>query len=184
MVALVPVDPGSGGGRQNSTRTPGHEFALAAVPGTYLIHASALWSDSLWMLRRATLNGRDVLDMPLQIGPAASLSGLVLSLSRRSAELAGVVKDGAGRPAAHADLALVSTDARHLFPGSRRVRRVTTAADGTYLVAGLPPGEYRIGAAAPALTGGAFLQVPQPAPFVVVPLSDGERRTQNLTVAR
>jgi protocatechuate 3,4-dioxygenase beta subunit len=185
LVEVSLSQPGVGvqGPRFTTAPGPGGAFALGGVlPGTYTIHA--YHPGTAWMLQSAMLNGRDLLDVPLELAPASEISGLVLTLGERATEVSGAVTDAAGRPLARAELAVVAADSRFHYPGSRRVRTLVTAADGTYVLRGLPPGEYRIGPAPRALTGAALLQVSLPNPAFALSLAAGERKVQNLVISR
>ena len=70
---------------------------------------------------------------------------------------------------------------------SRRIRSVKTATDGTFSVADMPVGEYRLGVVAAKLDGArvepAVLDAIVPV-SVPVSLGRGERRTVNIRIAR
>ena len=171
--------------RDHSTREPGRTFEFSDVmPGTYTISAAEVRAGSSWRVRSAMLNGRDLLDFPLPLSPAADVSGVVLTMSTRATQLSGIVRDAVGRPLGDLDLVIVAADPRYQFRGSRRIRNVRTRPDGSYSIRDLPPGEYRIGAAPAALTGAALLQVPRPLGATAVTIGEGERKIQDLTISR
>ena len=160
-------------------------FTIRGVmPGTYVIQAAEQRVGSAWTLSKATVGGRDVLDLPIELGAGADLRDVVLTLTPGSTELSGMVSDVGGQPLAETEFVVVTADPKYQYPGSRRSRRVVTASDGSYTVRGLPPGEYRIGRPPPALSGAELIRFPRPTLPIALSLADGERKTQNLTLVR
>jgi hypothetical protein len=97
-----------------------------------------------WMLNSATVSGRDVLDVPVDL--RQSVDGLVVTFSDRPAELSGIVRDGSGKPIAADTIVLFSADRTLWTARSRRIRAEQSAADGTYQFRLLPAGEYYVAA--------------------------------------
>ncbi len=74
-------------------------FVLSNVfPGKYLISATSRESMG-WFVDSSTLAGQDVLYQPLAVEPNQSLSGVVITLTDRRAELAGTIVTDKGEPA-------------------------------------------------------------------------------------
>ena len=82
-------------------------FSIPGVPpGSYRLGSIAgVTQTSAWVLKSATLGGRDVFDAPFEIGSVAS-GRLVITLTDRPTELTGVMQDAAGHPAP--DLILIT----------------------------------------------------------------------------
>jgi hypothetical protein len=147
-LSLVPllsgaqVSLGSSPARVDAT----DRFAITGVTaGKYRLQA-AIDGPSGWMLSSATVSGRDVVDMPIDL--RQSLDGTVVTFSDRPAELSGVVRDAAGRPGAADTVILFPVDRTLWTPRSRRIRGEQSAADGTFHFRQLPAGEYYVAALA------------------------------------
>jgi len=121
-------------------------FSITGVTaGRYRLQAT-IDGPSGWMLNAATLSGRDVLDVPVDL--RQSLDGLVVTFSDRPAELSGIVRDGSGNPIAADTIVLFSADRTLWTARSRRIRAEQSATDGTYQFRMLPAGEYYVAAVA------------------------------------
>jgi len=104
-------------------------------PGRYLILSN---NTGGWYPERASVTGRDVTIDGIDLREA-NLTGLVLTLTRRRAEISGVVVDAAGRASHNSHLFVFRTDRPHID--------VDSAADAM----NLRPnrfGEYKLGLAA------------------------------------
>jgi len=99
-----------------------------------------------WMLATSVVSGRDVLDTPLDL--RQSVDGAVVTFTDRPGELSGVVRDSSGKPIAAHTVILFAAERSLWTPGSRRIRAVPSASDGTFLFRMVPPGEYWIAAVA------------------------------------
>jgi carboxypeptidase family protein len=95
-----------------------------------------------WTLDRILANGVDVTDTPLSFGTAdESLRDVDVILTDRATEIAGTVRDGAGRPFPGATIIAFSTD-RSRWYGETRFVQMDGTVGGAFAVVGLPPGEY------------------------------------------
>ncbi len=90
-------------------------------------------------MKSAILNGRDILDEPLQV--RQSEVDLVVTFSDRASELTGTVAGPLGQPISSMVVAF-STDRRSWFFNSRRIAAVRADAQGRYSLRNLPPGTY------------------------------------------
>ena len=93
-----------------------------------------------WVITSAIAAGQDVADAPLDISLAEANTGVVVTLTET--EVSGTVFDGGSQPSARFPLLFFAVDRTWWTPGSRRVRTVQPASDGTFRAGGLPPGEY------------------------------------------
>jgi hypothetical protein len=110
-------------------------------PGRYLIVPSVPQGYGVTSVR---VNGREVLDEPVDVGPAG-LSGVVVTITDRTAPLQGSVRDSDGEAAAGAFVAVfpaVPTERRSFGGRQLRMRRATAGADGRWRIADLPAGDY------------------------------------------
>jgi hypothetical protein len=161
-------------------------FTLAgAMPGRNLLSV-AIPPGSGWTLRSAMSGDRDLADVGVEVGDA-DLSGLVVTMTDRTTELSGALQTGAGVSATDFSVVAIPADKSLWLPNSRRVKVVRAGTDGRFVIRDLPAGDYLIAAATDAeaetLRDPAFLaQVAAGA--VKVTLADGDRKVQDLKIAR
>jgi hypothetical protein len=137
-----------------------------------------------WWLRSAILDGRDLLDHPLRIEDS-DLTNVVITFSDRHTEIAGTLETPDGQPAADYVVVAIPED-RALWSSARRVQSSRPATSGRFAFADLPPGEYVIAALTDLPDGWRapdFLGTIVPAGVRVL-ITEGERKTQNLRIAR
>ena len=112
---------------------PNRTFQSAQLPpGRYFIGGGGTWPG--WTLESVVAGGRDVLDVPVEIG-ATDLTDVVLRYTDRPAKLTGIVRDpaqrrrraGRGRTV-HGQSAVLDG----LQHDARRIRLVTTTATGAF----------------------------------------------------
>jgi hypothetical protein len=112
-------------------------------PDRYYLRVTGLSAG--WTLKTAMVDGRDVSDVPLLLD--RDVTGAVITLSSRATELNGKVVDASGKPDADASVLIFPADeTRWTDYGShpRRIQAIRVSRDGTYRMAGLPPGDYRV----------------------------------------
>ena len=138
----------------------------------------------VWKLRSAVVDGRDLLDAPIE-GPAIQLTGVTLTLSDKRTELAGTLQSPAGQPATEYYVIAFSAERSHWRPGSRRSLSARPGTDGRFSFADLPAGEYFLAALTdldPAeWQTAAFLEQVVPAGVKVI-VTDGAKTTQDLRI--
>ena len=112
------------------------------VPGTYrLERADGLRTPlaNLW-LTSVVVNGREVLDAPIELRQSAD--DAVVTLSGQTSDINGVVTDPRGVVMAGQTVVLFATDRKYWFFESRRVAAGRTNAQGRYRIRTLPAGDY------------------------------------------
>jgi hypothetical protein len=159
-------------------------FEISGIlPGTYEL-SSAL---SDWWLRSVVVDGRDVLDFPLEVGPAGDVSGAVATFTDRHTELSGTLQSAARVPAPDYFVVVFSADRSFWRPGSRRVRFTRPSTDGRFALRDLPAGDYLIAALTDMepsdLLDQSFIEGLIPG-AVAVRLDDGEKKTQDLRIVK
>jgi hypothetical protein len=124
---------------------PNGEFALSGLtPGRFVLRV-ALVSAPAWQVASITVGGREVLDLPLEIG-ATDPPATVITLTDQSSTLSGVVSAPAGQSASDYFVVALPADRAYWLPQSRRIRSARPGTDGRYEFVGLPPGDYILAA--------------------------------------
>jgi hypothetical protein len=167
-------------------RADGTFSATAIAPGLYTLRATIPGdSGSGWWLRSAIVNGRDVLDFPLEFTLGRDLTEAVLTFSDRRTELTGLLQKPAGDPAPEHFVIVFPSDRAYWTPQSRRIVSARPATDGRFVIRDLPAGDYLLAALTdldPDESHDArFLEQLAPA-AIKITLADGERKTQDLRV--
>jgi len=158
------------------------------MPGSYRVGAvvSPGRSPVNFLLRSATLDGADRADIPIDVG-SSNVTGLVVTVADNLPELTGTLLDLENRPVPQLYVFAFSTDSSYWAEGSRRIVSIRATESGTYRLAGLPPGEYYLCALTELDTvlqfETEFLTQLIPAAFKIT-LAEGEKKAQNLRVAR
>jgi len=109
-------------------------------PGQYLISASS--ARVVWRLKSATLAGKDVLDLPIEVRPGGEIADVAVVLTDLQSPLNGVAQDAGQHPAANVAVAVFPAEQKFWIIGSRRFALVRTGADGQFTIPNLPPGDY------------------------------------------
>jgi hypothetical protein len=99
-----------------------------------------------WWLKSIVLEGRELLDAPLDLRTSAS--DVVVRFADSASQLTGRAAFASGTPAMNAMVVAFSVDRRGWFFNSRRIAAVPVDALGRYDVRNLPPGEYHVVASA------------------------------------
>jgi hypothetical protein len=137
-----------------------------------------------WSLASAIFGERDAADYLVEIEPGRSLSGGVLKLTSKSADLAGVVTTTTGQPASDGLVLVFPEDRRLWVAQSRRIHTAALTVDGRYAVRDLPPGDYRVVVADPEPQQWFdvdYLASLLPAATAVT-VGEGEKKQQDLRV--
>ncbi len=118
-------------------------FTIAGVvPGTYVVRVDE--APGGLTATSAMVGGRDAFDVPFEVRASESVAGVAVTLSDRSTELTGMLKDASGKPASDYTLIVFSADKQFWSPQSRRIQSTRPSTSGTYAFRDLPAGEYRI----------------------------------------
>ena len=187
-IALAPVLRGGDVaiGVSSAPMDKDRNFAFAGVPnGRYRVDSvQSAPGSALWALKSAVLNGQEILDEPFEVS-GSDLSGLTVTYTNNVTSILGSLQDASGRPAPDYYIIVFPTDQKYWYQNSRRIKTARPSLDGTYLIRGLPPGSYRIGAVTDVETNdwfeSWFLQQLLPASAELT-LGEGERKTFPLKI--
>jgi len=163
-------------------------FEISRIgPGGFVLRAAAAPEEMPqgWWLRSAIVNGRDALDVPIDINGGV-ITGALLTFTNRHSDLTGQLQTSAGLPATEYFVIAFPTDRSLWRRNARRIRVARPATDGTYLFRDLPAGEYFLG----ALTDVAPNEWQEPAfldqlagASLKVTVADGQVTTQSIRIA-
>jgi hypothetical protein len=189
----ITLDPADGSRLDDATLSmrTGHpegngEFKTYGVPpGQYVVRVSPLPAG--WSLKSALHQGRDIADVPLELG-SKDASGVVITFTDRPAGISGVIRGTEGPDGTAIALAYSVERAAWFSSGafSRRMRTARAAKDGSYSIQGLPTGEYYLVAVREDLVGD--WQDPELLEALTrlartIHLVDGEQKTVDLRAA-
>jgi hypothetical protein len=141
---------------------------------------------STWRLASAIVDGRDVLDFPLEIGPNQNVEGAVLTFTDQGQELSGRIQDAAGRPTADFTIIVFPSDSRYWLPQARRIASTRPGTDGSFVLRNLPVGDYRLTAVTDVEPGEWYdpdFLAQLAGVSLPITLRDGEKRVQDIKVA-
>jgi hypothetical protein len=139
---FVPTDFALGPVGSNALIATIHDdwtFEFSGLAWFGLIRATA---GSGWALKSVRRNGRDITDEPSDF-QSGDVDGLELVMTRHLASITGTVTDGNNRVAYAHVLILPENSERILKPPRSRMAG-STGADGSFKIADLLPGRYRI----------------------------------------
>lgn len=116
-------------------------FRYADLVGAYLFRLEGLPDD--WVLSGVTMNGNDLTDVPLDLGPGRPARGpLQLAITNRAATLTGKVVDTDDRRTPDATILVFAADPSRWTAASRFIKIGRPRSDGQFTVSGLIPGRY------------------------------------------
>jgi uncharacterized protein (DUF2141 family) len=101
-----------------------------------------------WTLRSVTSEGRDVSDVPLDVG-AADITNVTVTFTDRPAKLTGIVRGTGGNPDPGALVVVFPADGaqwKDFGLNPRRLRSARATKSGSYTFNLLPPGDYIVAA--------------------------------------
>jgi protocatechuate 3,4-dioxygenase beta subunit len=164
-------------------------FSIEGImPGQYMFQAGGeRGGNSPWMLKAATIGGRDVLDQPIALTPGVNIDDAVLTLTDRIGEIAGSITDAGGNPVTSGWVVLFSADNQRWYAGSRRTRVVRPDVKGAYVVRALPAGSYIVALSPDFVSQDDDLESTLRAlatSGVRVTIAEGERKVQDLRSRR
>jgi len=132
------------------------------------------------------VDGRDILDRPLEMGLADDVEEAVATYTSRHSELSGTLQLPAGAPATDYFIVVFPADEGLWRSGARRVQSTRPGTDGRFAFRDLPGGRYLLAALTDVepteLADTAFLQQLATA-AVAVDVADGATTVQDLRLA-
>lgn len=173
-------------GASGVVNADGSFLLTGLMPGRYKIQVSTGAGGAGWTLRSALLSGRDLVDVGVDMGEE-DLAGVAVTMSDRHTELAGRLQTASATPAPGLVVVVFPEDKALWLANSRRIKFTRPGTDGLFVIRDLPGGNYLLAAAtdldAADLKDPAFLGK-LAAASVRVTLADGEKKVQDLRIAR
>ena len=148
-VTTSPLDPnrtpfGRRGAAGGGVEADG-SFALSDIGGgRRLIRMNRLPDDL--QLKAVYVDGRDMIDAPLEFYPGQTVSSVTLVLTEQITELTGMVHDDRGDALTAFTVIAFSTDEQLWQPQSRHIMASRPDQNGQYRLRGLPAGNYLLSA--------------------------------------
>jgi hypothetical protein len=118
----------------------GEVASTGILPGRYFVNVPE--PPRGWTVDSILVGGRDASDEPVELG-YVDVSGMVVVLTDSPGVLSGTVRTTTGTPDPTAAVIIFPTERERWRPAHpRRMKRVTTASDGSFRIVGLPSGSY------------------------------------------
>jgi hypothetical protein len=157
---------------------------VGIIPGTYGVTAASTG----WWLRSVMLNGRDLLDEPIDItAGSGNMDGAIVTFTDKRSELSGTLTTASGQPASEFTVLVFPSDRALWRPGARRIKTARPATDGAFTFAEMPAGEYFLAALTDFgpddLNTSSFLEQIMAAALRVT-ITEGAKVRQDLRIAR
>jgi protocatechuate 3,4-dioxygenase beta subunit len=141
-----------------------------------------------WTLKSVTLNAEDITDIPIEIPPGQTVSGIQVVVSQRSSAIHGRVVDSRNNPVTDATVVIFPADEEKWVYQSRFIRAARPDQEGRFQLTGLPPSDRYLTIAVQGLEEGQagdpeFLgNIRDKAASIT--LGEGETKTLDLRVTR
>src|SRR6185503_8398382 len=177
-----------------STTTQAGAFTVTnLMPGRYMLGGPLSFgptTDTMtWALQSVVADGRDVTDLPIEIGDTAP-KDVVVTYTNKWQELSGRLQSQSGAPVSDYTIIVFPEDKTYWIHGTRRIVTTRPGTDGGFVVSGkglttLPAGKYLLAAVTDIGRDEQFdpsflAQVVSAA--IPVTLSPGEKKVQNLAI--
>jgi hypothetical protein len=179
----------SSAGMTSGSTLDGGSFHLARVRGPSRLHVTTPGCEDCY-LRSAFVNGADAADTPFDFGLGGTYRDVEIVVSEGGAAIEGRVTDERDEAVSSFGVLAFSTQRELWYPRSR-YSRLGLSRDGSFRIAGLPPGQYFVVAVNRADQAGAFGGPIDPELFEQlseraqrVTLSERERLTLTLRLSR
>ena len=149
QVNLSPVPGSQNLPSMQGAVTPDGTFTIKGVmPGRYFLRAP-------WTMRSATLSGRDLLELPIEVSGEKDVTGVEITVTDKTTEVTGTLTDASGNPLGNRLVIIAPVDQQQWIPGSRRILTATTGPYGRYTFR-LPAGDYVVGPVDDLENGGQY----------------------------
>jgi carboxypeptidase family protein len=153
-ITTTPTDLSSFGPNGNARVDKAGTFTLDGVPaGSRWIRAQPPRG---WMLASVIVDGREMVDTPLDVRSGQHVESINLVFTDRLPEINGTVTDEQGTPITECTVLAFPTDTTLWRPQARQIMTSRPDQNGKFQLRGLPPGEYFLAAVDPTEQGEWF----------------------------
>jgi hypothetical protein len=160
-------------------------FTLDGIAaGSHLIRSAQ--TPRGWALKSVLIEGRDVIDSPLELQSGQTISDITLVFTNRLSEVNGTVTDRQGAALTNLTVLAFPQDASLWRPQARQIVTARPDQNGRFQMRGLPPGQYYVAAIDPIEQGEWFdplLLEQHRIGAARLTLLEGEVKTENLTLS-
>jgi hypothetical protein len=184
-IAAPPTD--SEGIGPNPTARVGKDatFTIDGVPaGPHWIRTQGALRG--WMLKSVIVDGREVIDTPLELRSDQKLTGVALVFTDKLTEVNGTLTDDRNMPLTEYTVLAFPADPSLWRPQARQIATARPDQNGKYQLRALPPGEYFLVAVDPAEQGEwfepAFLDQHR-AGAALLSIGEGDVKTQDFRIS-
>jgi Carboxypeptidase regulatory-like domain len=183
-VTAQAADPGELGLNAGARVEKDGRFSMDGVPaGPHFIRANGARG---WTLKAVTINGRDMIDTPIDLHSGQKLTDVTLVFTDKLSQITGTVTSDQGMAVTEYTVLAFPSDDRLWRPQSRHIMTARPDQNGKYQIRGLPPGEYYMAMVDPAVQGEwfepAFLEQHRPG-AIRISIGDGDIKTQDFKVS-
>ena len=185
---LYARDPDDVMGGGFGTIQPDGTFRIAGLSGQRVFRPapsseSGAGPTAVWILKSVTHNGADVTDRPIATPLGTEVSGLVVTITGKTAALSGAVQTAKGEATIDYAVILFAADPARRGPSSRFTRTARPDSNGRFTVTTLPAGDYLAAAVEDVEPGQEtdpeFIERLAPTATSVT-LTEGEKKTVTL----
>jgi len=155
-VTLSPLDrdPSTSASFSVRSEVDGRFSVKGVLPGRYVMGVSDVPTG--YLASSIQVAGRDVTDLPIEVGPLQQLAGFEVKIIPVGASVSGTLFDSSGRPNSDLLVIVFPADEKYWLPASRRIQTARPDSNGQYSVRSLPPGSYAVGVVTDAEPGEWF----------------------------
>jgi carboxypeptidase family protein len=137
--------PAEGRGPDGLSIFDNGRFSLNGLRGSMRLTAGDLPGG--WYLKSISIGGFDLTDQPFDFGSGEqTFTDAEVVVSPNGATVSGSVEDGSTTRAAAFTVVAFARARDTWFPGSRHLKQARGGANGSFTIAGLPPGDYWVAA--------------------------------------
>lgn len=184
-IAAPLVDSGAAAGQNPTGRVERDgRFTISGLQaGLHLLRAQG--NARGWVLKSATVDGRDAADAPFEVRSGQKLDGVHIVFGDRMTEINGTIADNRGVPLTDYTLLAFPVDESLWRPMSRYIITTRPDQNGKFQLRGLPAGDYYVAPIDPLQQGEwyepTFLDAHRAA-AARVSLAEGDVKTQDFTL--
>lgn len=184
-IAAPPTDSEGIGPNPTAKVARDGTFTIDGVPaGPHWIRTQGAMRG--WMLKSVIVDGRDVIDTPLDLRSDQKLTGVTLLFTDKLTEVNGRVTDDRNQPLTDFTVLAFPVDPSLWRPQARQIVTARPDQNGKYQLRALPPGEYFLAAVDPAEQGEwfepAFLDQHRPG-AALLSIAEGDVKTQDFKIS-